>query len=104
MSQLKFSSQGNFTRETLALTMLLRRGETSKKEFTEQFGNLNSSELLGPDGDISSCEGSQLQNWKASANTCNIFPKIGALPGCCESVTREHCFQNALKSDLRICR
>lgn len=37
-------------RETLVLSMFLRRGETSREEFMEQFGNLNSSELPGPDG------------------------------------------------------
>lgn len=61
-------------RETLALSMFLRRGETSREEFTEQFGYLNSSELLGPDGDISNCEGSQLQNWKASDKHMQYIP------------------------------
>lgn len=37
-------------RETFVLSMLLRRGEISREEFTEQLGNLNSSELPGPDG------------------------------------------------------
>ena len=37
-------------RETLVLSMLLRRGEILREEFTGQLGNLNSSELPGPDG------------------------------------------------------
>lgn len=37
-------------RETLVLSRFLRMGEISGEEFTEQFGNLNSSELPGPDG------------------------------------------------------
>lgn len=86
-------------RETLVLSMFLRRGETSREEFTEQFGNLNSRELPGPDG-------VHLKLWGISAPKLesNIFFKIGVLPGCCESVTREQHFENALKSDLRSCR
>lgn len=37
-------------RKTLVLSTFLRMGETSGEEFMEQLGNLNSSELPGPDG------------------------------------------------------
>lgn len=59
--------------ETLVLSML-RRGEISREEFTVQRGNPNSNELPGPDGVHLSCEGSQLQNWKASDKHMQNIP------------------------------
>lgn len=93
-----------YPRETLVLSMFLRRGETSREEFTKQFGNLNSSELPGPDGVHLKLWGISAPKLESFWRTCNIFLKIGVLPGCCESVTREHHFQNALEGDLRSCR
>lgn len=91
-------------RETFVLSMLLRRGEVSREEFTEQLGNLNSSELPGPDGaHLKLCE-SSAPKLESFWQTCNISLKIGVLPGCCKSVTRECHFQKATKSDLGSCR